>query len=111
MSPGMPEITPQKAPGTPLTGQTGRDPSGGQGQDKAIREAYGEKERKTKAPQIAAAAKCVCCEGEFRQRWTWQKCCSRDCQLIYLAARTFLEAYREGRADGLRDVIEELKRA
>jgi hypothetical protein len=30
--------------------------------------------------------------------------------LIYLAARTFLEAYREGKAGGLMETIEELKR-
>jgi hypothetical protein len=31
--------------------------------------------------------------------------------LIYLAARTFLKAYREGRADGLKPIIEELRKA
>lgn len=65
---------------------------------------------KVKTSQKAAAAKCACCKGEFRKKWAWQECCSRDCQLIYLAARTFLKAYREGRADGLKPIIDELKR-
>ena len=64
---------------------------------------------KIKAPQIAAAAKCACCTGEFRRKWSWQKCCSRECQLIYLAARKVLEAYRAGRGDGLRDIIRRIK--
>jgi hypothetical protein len=63
---------------------------------------------KTKAPQKAAAAKCACCNGEFRKKWKWQECCSRECQLVYLAARKVLEAWREGRADGLCDVIREI---
>jgi hypothetical protein len=63
---------------------------------------------KIKAPQKAAAATCACCGREFRKKWAWQKCCSRTCQLIYLAARTFQGAYERGQASGLQGIVAEL---
>jgi len=89
-------------------GDRGPGQASTQGEPEPNRGRPGEKDKKIKAPQKAAAAKCACCNGEFRKKWKWQECCSRECQLVYLAARKVLKAYRAGRADGLRDVIHEL---
>jgi hypothetical protein len=105
-------------PGALLTGQGGRkrrERSGTKGSAGAIRGAYGEKARKAKAPQkmrcafIPTMTACRCCGGEFRKTRRWQRCCSRKCQLVLLAAETFFEAYRNGRADGLAEIIRELR--
>jgi hypothetical protein len=71
-------------------------------------------EAKTKAPQkcaahfVPATEACKCCGREYFRRRSWQRTCSRECQLILLAAETFLRAYREGRASGLYNTISEL---
>lgn len=71
-------------------------------------------EAKIKAPQkcaahfIPATEACKCCGREYFRRRSWQRTCSRECQLILLAAETFVRAYRGGRADGLYDIISEL---
>lgn len=120
------EIMLQKAVGDAVIGRRGGGLPGRQGRPRAIRRPLGGKGQKAKAPQKCAAhsqekdgtnvppfiffrASCACCGGEYLKRRPWQETCSRDCQLIYLAARTFLKAYREGRADGLRETIEKLK--
>jgi hypothetical protein len=51
---------------------------------------------------------CQCCGREYLRRRFWQKTCSRECQLVFLAAQTFIRAYREGHADGLSRIIWEL---
>lgn len=39
-----------------------------------------------------------------------KKICSPRCRLVKWGANALLEAYREGQADGLRDIIEELRK-
>ena len=72
-------------------------------------------EGKTKASQKCGHAfekkRCLTCEAEFRAIRSWQLYCSDECKFVYRAARTLLQAIREGRADGLKLVIEELKRS
>jgi hypothetical protein len=53
---------------------------------------------------------CACCGREYLKRRRWQEACCRDCQLILWAAKTFIRAYRLGRADGLKPILEELKK-
>jgi len=112
---GVAEIMREIGRSTSLTRQTDRGLPGGQARTEAIRRVYGEKRQKTKAPQkmrcafVPGPAVCECCGGDYFRRRSWQRTCSRDCQLILWAAETFFRAYREGRADGLRPVIEELK--
>jgi len=77
-------------------------------------EHMGKEDVKTKAPQKCAAhfvpamEACKCCGREYLKRRSWQRTCSRECQLILLAADKVVKAIRAGCADGLRDVIEEL---
>jgi len=52
---------------------------------------------------------CAACGSVFKPKRKWQECCCRECQLVYLAARTILDAYRAGRANGLKKIIEEMK--
>jgi hypothetical protein len=39
-----------------------------------------------------------------------KKICSPRCRLVKWAAKALLEAWREGRADGLKDIIEDLRK-
>jgi hypothetical protein len=94
-----------------------RNRPGGQGRSGAIRGAYGEKERKTKAPQKSVngifEARCSTCEALFRPRKrnkSGRVFCSARCRLLFWTAGALLKAYRAGCADGLREVIEELKK-
>jgi hypothetical protein len=52
--------------------------------------------------------RCQVCLGPVAQG---KKICSPHCRLVKWGANAFLKAYREGRADGLRGIIEELKAA
>jgi len=66
---------------------------------------------KTKAPQKCVDAFtriCLTCRGEFRPLRPWQVYCSDKCRLVHWAARALDEAFKEGRADGLRDAVREL---
>lgn len=68
---------------------------------------------KTKAPQkmrcafVPIRTGCACCGREYFKRRSWQRTCSRECQLVLLAAETVITAHRKGRADGLRAAIRE----
>jgi len=46
---------------------------------------------------------CPCCGKIFEPTRRWQESCSRRCQLVYLAAKTCVRAFKDGRADGLRN--------
>jgi hypothetical protein len=84
---------------------------GGRGRVEPIWGGYGEDRMKAKAPQNSVNAKCSTCEGQFRTRRrvrTEKSYCSSRCRLLYWAAHVLLEAYREGRADGLRETIRKL---
>ena len=89
---------------------------GGRGSTRGIRRAYGEKGGETKARQkmrcafIPECVPCGCCGKPYLRRRPWQKACSRECQLVILAAEKFAKAYREGRADGMRGLVEELRK-
>jgi hypothetical protein len=102
---------PSRAPGWAIKRLSDMDT----GAERALQERSGKKAMKINAPQkmrcafIPTMTACRCCGGEFRKTRRWQKCCSRECQLIYLAAQTFIKAYRAGRAEGLRHVIRELR--
>ena len=67
-----------------------------------------------KAPQklrcafVPIRTGCACCGREYFKRRSWQRTCSRDCQLILLAAQKFIEAYQAGRAGGLQTIIRDL---
>ena len=63
---------------------------------------------KTKAPQKCGHAFCLTCRGEFRPLRPWQVYCSDKCRFTHRAARQLAEAFRAGRADGLREIIREL---
>jgi len=101
---------PQRAPGRAIS----QNRPGTRGRSGAIRGAYGEKEQKAKASQKMRCAfmpirtGCACCGHEYLRRRSWQRACSRECQLILLAAEKVVKAIREGRADGLRDIIRQL---
>jgi len=49
--------------------------------------------------------RCLVCLGPVAKG---KKICSPRCRLVKWGANTLLEAYREGRADGLRDIIRQL---
>ncbi len=51
--------------------------------------------------------RCPVCLGPLPKR---KKICSPCCRLVKWGANALLKAYREGRADGLRLIIEELKK-
>jgi hypothetical protein len=55
----------------------------------------------------SSCTRCPVCLGPLPEG---KKICSPRCRLVKWAGRTLLEAYREGRADGLRAIIEEIKR-
>jgi hypothetical protein len=65
---------------------------------------------KLKVSQKAVNAYCPVCKKGIKATRSWQKCCSRDCQLIFWHWQKFLEAYQAGKADGLKPIIEELKK-
>jgi hypothetical protein len=52
--------------------------------------------------------RCLVCLGPVARG---KKICSPRCRLVKWGAKALLEAYREGRADGLRDVIKKLGEA
>jgi hypothetical protein len=85
-----------------------------QGEPEPNRGRPGEKTGKTKAPQkmrcafVPIRTGCACCGREYFKRRAWQRTCSRECQLVYLAARKVLKAYQAGRADGLCGLIKKL---
>lgn len=49
---------------------------------------------------------CEVCLGPVGRR---KKICSPRCRLVKWGAKALLEAWREGRADGLAEIIEEIK--
>ena len=49
--------------------------------------------------------RCLVCLGPVAKG---KKICSPRCRLVKWGANTLLEAYREGRADGLKETIREL---
>jgi hypothetical protein len=51
--------------------------------------------------------RCPVCLGPVAKG---KKICSPRCRLVKWGAKALLEALREGKADGLRDVIEEIMR-
>ena len=93
----------QHAPG----GAVSRSRPGTRGRIQAFRGTLGENETGTKASQkmrcafIPIMTACKCCGREYLRRRRWQRACSRECQLVLLAAEKVVKAYREGRADGL----------
>jgi len=69
-------------------------------------------EAKIKASQNSVNAKCSTCEGQFRSRRrvrTEKGFCSARCRLLHWAALALVEAHREGKAEGLRDILKELE--
>lgn len=69
-------------------------------------------EGKIKAPQNSVNAKCSTCEAEFRskaRKKSENSFCSPRCRLLHWAAKTLVEAFRAGEADGLREIITELR--
>ena len=49
---------------------------------------------------------CPVCMALFTVSRKTQACCSRECYLIYWAAMKFLEAFRAGKAEGMRAQLE-----
>jgi hypothetical protein len=54
---------------------------------------------------------CLCCEKKFRPKKPWQDFCKPECKLISWCANQFLKAFKAGRADGLKNIIQELSTA
>ena len=55
------------------------------------------------------SSKCAACLGAFTAKRRGQSFCSARCRFLSWAAHALLDAYRAGQADGLREVIGELK--
>jgi hypothetical protein len=51
---------------------------------------------------------CTCCGIKFERKRDWQRTHKRECQLILWYAEKFFEAFRAGKAEALRPVLEEL---
>ena len=51
---------------------------------------------------------CLCCEKKFRPKKSWQEFCKPECKLISWCANQFLKAFKAGKANGLKNIIQEL---
>lgn len=61
-----------------------------------------------KAAQISKKL-CLCCDKGFRVLRSNQRFCSSRCGLLYWAAGQIVREYSEGKASGLRDMLERLR--
>jgi len=52
---------------------------------------------------------CLCCERKYKALTQRGKFCSPSCRLLYWAAHRLIREYRAGRANGLKELIQELK--
>lgn len=63
------------------------------------------------ASRAATTLKCASCLKPLRPKRARRRFCCDRCRLLYWAVGALIKAMEEGKADGLRPIIEELKKS